>query len=422
MKLVYLIRNQPPWRIVSVIFALSILLHIIYVSIAPKIDPVIINDPLYGDAYGYNLLAKNMLSKNIFSWDGIIPTSFRAPGYPAFLALIYAIAGENLNVVRLIQALLVALICVPVFWMGYRLAGLSLAILASLGTVLHPLLLYMTAWIYTEPFFICLLWLGVWLLFRVFQSNEYRYILLAGVILGIATLVRPQFVMLPLGCLILGLIARWSFATIRSFALVQLIVIFVLLPWSIRNYVVHQEIVLITTDTGPNLYGANNRASHGGFASQSWSLPGLSEVQSDKEFARRALVWIRQNPQQFIALIPAKLEKFYSLLEATTNQRSIGRIEPIIRFMYHGFLVIAFFGALWLVFEQKGQESIILVALSIYATLITMIFHGGARLALPIAPVLILFACFLLTKGASLVNHYFSQSGIRKILSSKKSY
>src|SRR5260370_15862238 len=59
-----------------------------------------------GDGPGYHQIAVNLLQRHIFSAAQIPPyepTTFRTPGYPLFLAAIYAFTNQSIWAVRIAQ-------------------------------------------------------------------------------------------------------------------------------------------------------------------------------------------------------------------------------------------------------------------------------------------------------------------------------
>ena len=136
--------TQKTRRWLVVIFFLGLTLRLAWAYLAPLYDPYLIDDPLQGDGIGYASLGWNLKNGEGFTWDTVTPTSYRMPGYPAILALVFAVDGLNLVAVRFLQALIGALTVFPVFGVAFLLAGAHVGLLASAGVSLYPLLIYMT--------------------------------------------------------------------------------------------------------------------------------------------------------------------------------------------------------------------------------------------------------------------------------------
>jgi len=387
------------WRWLAAIFLLALIARVGWVLVAPRLDPVLSHDPLYGDASGYNLLAANLVKGWGLTWDGKTPTSYRMPGYPAFLALVYSVAGQSSEIVRLTQAVLGALLCIPVFAIARRLGGESIAVLAGLGIALHPLLIYMSGWLYSETLFLLLLWAGLWLLVRAWEGGSSHDTIAAGMALGLATYVRPEIFAFPLFAAIVGTLLRWPRQRLQVFMVIQAVLVVMILPWTVRNYSAHGGIVLLATNTGTNLYGANNPLADGGLPrDQIFALPDVSEVESDRLLAGRALDWITANPRAFLRLLPLKLLKFFSATAIKTAGNPLGKWAVPIDFAYWLFVFVAIFG--WVRTHKSGTSAILALVLGWYV-LLALIFSGGTRVALPVAPALVVLAA----RGACELRH-----------------
>ncbi len=354
---------------------------------APSLDPALRRNPLYGDAYGYVLLAENLVKSHVFSWDGRSPTSFRVPGYPIFLAVFYPLGDPFQRIVCLLQAVLGALIIFPVFAIARDLGGKRVAAFAALGTAFHPLLIYMTGWLYSETLYIFLLWVALWLLLKAILETRPGFGAFSGLIFGIATLVRPEIMPFPLFLSVWGWFCDWLKKQWRLVVVVQLITLGVILPWSIRSTILSGGFVLLTTSAGSNFYAGNNPDSLGGSA---WEFPlqGVSELESDRDLFQRALDWIRLNPTKAFAALPLKLYRFFSPA-AYTMEGPIAKWEGILYWIYLGFLLMAGWG-IWKSWRQVA--GVILTGIIGWYMLIALVYYGGTRVALPIAPALVIFA------------------------------
>jgi len=321
------------------------------------------------------------------------------PGYPAFLAVIYAVTGNSAQAVRVVQAVLGALLCIPVFAIARRLIGVVGAVLAGLGIAFHPLLIYMSGWLYSETLFLLILWTGIWLLIRGLDSNKSGQTVVAGVALGFATLVRPEIAFFPLFALAFGWMLRWPPHVLRAMFVAQIVLIGVILPWTTRNTLAHHRFVLLTTNSGSNLYGGNNALADGGFrADVAYVLPGFSEVDSNQVLTYRAWEWIKDHPKQFLQLLPRKLYKFMSPLETGTSENPLRKWAWPINLVYGSFLVLVLWG-IKLVWNQWGGD--VMVALIIYYTLLSLVFFGSTRFALPVMPAQVVLASVVATSLAS---------------------
>lgn len=368
---------------------LALAIRLSWSALASHLDPFLVGNPYQGDGIGYASLGWNLKNGGGFSWDTINPTSYRMPGYPVILALVFAIAGLNPAAVRFLHSILGALTVLPVYYIATQLGGTRVGILAAGGVALFPLLIYITGWIYSETLLILLLWTGLAILVSGLLHQQGWVGFLAGGILGLATLVRPESALIPLAIAACGWLLRWKWPLVRIALLAQLGLIVVILPWAVRNITVQRQFVPLTTSGGSNFYAGNNPEAQGGSAWQ-FPLEGKSELESDRELARRAFQWIRENPEAAAVNVLRKIQKFFSPIALETMQSPF-HYAWIFELFYLGFLALAGWGA-WKTFRTiPGTALAILV---MWYLVIAIIFYGGSRVALPVAPALITLAAY----------------------------
>jgi 4-amino-4-deoxy-L-arabinose transferase-like glycosyltransferase len=383
--------------ILPCIFGLALSLRLAYALLAPHIDPFLLQDELSSDARDYDQLAWNLAQGIGFTGypTFLRPTSFRAPLYPFFLAAVYLVFGRNLVAARLVQALVGALACPISAKIADKLFGRRVALLAGLGMALHPLLIYFEGWIITDTLFIFLLTLTVLLALRAIEQPTAAGAIGTGVVLGLSVLTRPQAIlMLPL-LLVWFAVNLKTTGTRARFVLVSLVfvaTIGVLMPWTIRNYSVQGEWVFISAQGGYTFYSANNPYAFGGHV-PGWPPPieGLSESQRDREYYRRGLAWIRTSPVDFLRLLPRKFIRLWSPFQVNTEIVEYPLpYATFVKAVYLLYLCLAAYGATKL--GPHWRLSAILYFPLICFVLTGLIYYGGTRYALPMAPFLVILA------------------------------
>ncbi len=203
------------------------------------------------DSWQYLDMGRSLL-RGTFAQDGVI-TMNRTPGYPAFLAAVFALFGESQLSVTASQMVLDALSCVMVLQMGLWLgvnrwaAGLTAVMVATcLFTATY------TTQALTETVYTFVLTLGLWVLLLPSRAgSEEAYgtttsrVLLSGLVFGFGVLVRPSMALaaLPFAALMLlrsvlmhgwrGALSLRRLAAPAAFSAGLLVLV---LPWMARNY------------------------------------------------------------------------------------------------------------------------------------------------------------------------------------------
>lgn len=302
-------------RVFSAILFVVALLPRLYVAIAWAREPV-------WDGHYYDFGARRIAEGLGYSDDVVIagktvwhPWCHYPVGYSAFLGFFYRIFGSGPGVAPLVNAVTGALLAVLAHRLARHALSQNRARLAGLFVALNPGLIIYAALLMTEPLAALGLILSAWLLARDVRDKPVRGALLAGVVLGLTTLVRPQSLLCAPA---LGLVALTGNAPLRArlrraaltIAIALPTAFVVVLPWTIRNCRVMDGCAFVSTNAGWNLaIGASPRAT-GRFETlrATDGCPVVTgQVQQDRCWMNEGLAWIRQDPGRWLGLVPKKL-------------------------------------------------------------------------------------------------------------------
>lgn len=213
-----------------------------------------------GDAPFYIELAWNWLKHGVygFSVNGqLTPVDMRVPGYSAFLAAVFAFAGNSPRAVMLAQAVLDLATCFLIALIAARLAPrISRRRVALAGlwlAALCPFTANYAAVALTETLTIFLTALAILILLEtdlgekisVFRGRRLTSWLLnpwflAGLVVGFGTLVRPETPLLLFSAGLVLAIQWWRpldwLKLLRAGLLLGVGVILPLVPWAARNW------------------------------------------------------------------------------------------------------------------------------------------------------------------------------------------
>ena len=221
--------------------------------------------PLDKDDSVYDQLATNVLEGHGFSISTSAPyepLGVRSPGYPAFLAAVYAVAGHETDAVRAVQILLSLGTCLIVYLLGQALVGRRGGILAAAIYATMPAAIGYPTEILTEAnegLFI------VGAVYAVYRSREEEssnwWPIAAAVWLGLATLARPdyQFLIVFLFAALLFMVGRWRTAAVRT-ALAMACFAALLVPVMMWNYARFDRFIGLASGTGYVLLSAQLEA------------------------------------------------------------------------------------------------------------------------------------------------------------------
>jgi 4-amino-4-deoxy-L-arabinose transferase-like glycosyltransferase len=153
------------------------------------------------DSHGYLELCFNILKEGEFgrlSDATFYKEHFRTPGYPLFLAP-FLYFSNNLFWPLLVQQILGAISCCLVFLCAVRLGAYQKsALFAALFLALDIPSVLFGATIMSDGLFVFISLLSFYLMLLSRGENNFKVSLAAGILLGVAVLVRPIGILLPL--------------------------------------------------------------------------------------------------------------------------------------------------------------------------------------------------------------------------------
>jgi 4-amino-4-deoxy-L-arabinose transferase-like glycosyltransferase len=199
------------------------------------------------------------------------PTAFRPPGFPMFLAAVYTatepIGIERWTAARVAQALVGTAVVALLGLVAWQLFGRRTALIAmALGAVFPPAIV-LGGSLLTETLF-CALMLGALAAVLAYRRSagaggDWRWLILAGVICGLAVLTRSNApaLILPLAIGVATTGDRPLRARLGRAAALVGIAALIVAPWTLRNAIALDGFAPVTTEAGSALAGTYNDAS-----------------------------------------------------------------------------------------------------------------------------------------------------------------
>lgn len=351
------------------------------------------------------------------------PTSYYPPGYPLFLGILTWISSPFTDapwmVAGLVQALLGTASVALVASVAKRLAGAVPALVAAALYALYPNLIFHTGVLLGETLynFLFLAFLAV-LLSRPWSVAMPGWrILSAGVLLGLAVLVRPiSLAVIPV-VVVCWLLARKDYRMTARWSVVLCAgVLLCVVPWTVRNQLRMHAFVPISTNTGDNLCIGHAEGATGRFETpkacdtpQFPFLGGLpSELGSDKAkrtiaidgikhnldrepwllWRRTYFMWVRDGDHD--ALFAVQSYRQDRWMAIPTEARLIWIADR-----FYWLVVAAGLVGLVQLTRRREPEALLLVGSTVMTALVPLLFFGDQRFKVPVIPLLIIAAACL---------------------------
>ena len=356
-----------------------------------------------GDDFEFNQLALHVSQGVGYRLTPEEPlTSFRAPGFPLFLALLYAVLGENYAAAHLAFCLLGAAACVLTFFLAREVLTERGAWVAALLLTFYLPHAYLPVEFLSENLYVPCLALGLWLFLRAARTDSWWALVLAGLVFGWAALTRPTaLATLVILCLVLLFQPRRApRRRLAAAALLAAPFACVLLPWTVRNYEVHGRFVLIATNGGSTFYGANNdrvatEPQSLGYWVATTELPHRdlieaqpTEVTHEQMEWKLGMDWVKANPGRAALQELFKLGRLWWLPDYGAGLRRL-RITS-----YTPYFILFVIGA-WRCVRGRAPWAWPWWAFHgtvLSVVLTTLVFFGEPRFRDAVAPVLMVYA------------------------------
>jgi 4-amino-4-deoxy-L-arabinose transferase-like glycosyltransferase len=331
MKISYFFRNKYAIFAISVIIHISVVLAVGYYR-NPEVklweNGIIAKNLLHGKGFSMPpnrqlrrsdvAIGKNWLDdkRSLSPIMQSQPTSNQAPGYPVLLFLTWKLFGEKpaaYLMISLIQAMLISSMVFPVGWLARRWFGEKAQVLASWIVCLMPLYIWYATRLH-QPAIVMTFhpWLlAGWLSFG--KANSWRRTVVLGLATGLAGLFQPVllgvFGFIGLILLLKSWVRRKN-VTVRKLLVAASLTLLVVTPWTVRNYMVHDQIILIKNCFGKEFWIGNNPSAtgtaflEGGDKSVYETIPPkfleFSEMKLMKALQREAIDYVRNEPISFV--------------------------------------------------------------------------------------------------------------------------
>ncbi len=417
-RLVQPFARHTGWLVPLFLFIAAFSVRLVYLNQIQAMPTF--NQPIMDEKYHVEL------AHQIYSPEGLPREPFyRAPLYPYFLAALLKATGGSLYGARFIQNILGAFVPVLLYLLGVRLFTRKIAYWSATLAVFYPTFLYYDSTVLIEMLMVPLSVLTVLWLYRIDGKRWYQFVV-AGALLGVAGLARPNILLLG------PALAIWAWCTIKpiiglrkaivGYVLIGVTSLAVILPVTVRNYVVSGDPVFIAWQGGFNFFLGNNRNATG------WSatVPGIdftweggyreaivfAEKAEGRTLSKSEVsdFWydqgwneIRQDPKAFVQLEFRKLALLFNGYEIPNNQdlyiaRQYATIIKPLMFkwpIYFPFGLIAPLALIGIAMSVKDWRKFLPVYLFLAAyTLSLLSFFVCARYRQPMLPFLLLFAVF----------------------------
>jgi 4-amino-4-deoxy-L-arabinose transferase-like glycosyltransferase len=225
------------------------------------------------DSHAYYALAKSLYEEGTYGGANFKSesTSDWSPGAPWLYAGLFVVTGgPREGTIRILEALMGIGTILVVFLLGWRLGGRWPALLGALGVAVYPPFIHSVGEIMSEPPAMLTMPAAVLAFLWAWDGKSPWRWLLPGILFGATAMFRPEYTLVAAFFVVFAAVRwasrrEWAFgATAIGLMLVALLL--PILPWTIRNIVVLDRLVPISTGDGKALYVGTYYPADGEYA------------------------------------------------------------------------------------------------------------------------------------------------------------
>ena len=296
----------------------------------------VFTDPWVVYNYEYTDLARNIAAGKGYIGSGFFrimtaPSAFLQPVYAYLMAgviFVFNSLSWAFFVLRLMQIFMLLVLCVVVYRIARQLYGELSAQVSALLLALYWPLISLTGFVWDTMLF-CLLVALIVHLALSYSNRSYKEAAWLGLVLGVTTLTNSVILAFAV-LLFVYWLAKYR-SEVSKVAVIILVMIAVILPWSARNSLVFHSFVPLRTGFWFNLYLGNNPDATGTiylrhqgfipknfdegitfhFAPLSRDIAYLNEHELDQYLRPKAIAFILSDLPRWLDLTARKFYYFW---------------------------------------------------------------------------------------------------------------
>lgn len=360
------------------------------------------------DDLKYIRSAWTLLETKVFSYhDPVEKTAFIMPGLPFTLSFFIGIFGrfEGVMAFRIFQSFLQTLSLLLVFFIGRKLFGSKVGIIAFILDALYIPEIWATNVILTEVIFKFSLLLLLYISIYAVETKEVRYYIAGGIVWGITALFRPTIAAFPAVILVMWIYKKYKFKEIVKYTLITTAVFAtVMSPWWIRNYVVFDKFIPLTLSSGTPLVQASYINYDTSIDYYPWKDVD-DRIEQEKYFkenvAYRFKHYMLKRPIPYLKWY--LIDKSVELWESPFYWNEVFGISSTSAVTYHALILILGVAGMIAAFVDKKHKLLDHKFLFAFVTLMYFeVLHipyvTFSRYSYPVISVLMLFAAYVIYK------------------------
>jgi 4-amino-4-deoxy-L-arabinose transferase-like glycosyltransferase len=365
---------------------------------------------LGGDAVVYHRTANFLAGGHGFTYPVQVgaetvyrPFADHPPLYPGLLAIMSWLGGTSLEAHRIASCVIGAGTVLATGYLGRRAASERVGLIAAAIAAVHPLLVLTDSTLYSESLYGLTIALTLIAAYRYFDRPSGTRALVLGAAIGLAALTRSEALLL-LPILAVPVVWRARLDPPRHGLAVALACFAVIAPWTIRSSLALDTPVLLSTNVGTMLAGANCPRTYYSHAELGlWSFSCLADdrpfdpARTSARFRRQGLRYAAHHAGRLPLVMAVRVGRVWDVYRPFQNadygsffegrQHTWSRVGL---WVYYVLLALGAWGAVQL--RRRGRTLIVLGAPFVLVTLTAALAYGLSRFRIPADIALVVLA------------------------------
>jgi 4-amino-4-deoxy-L-arabinose transferase-like glycosyltransferase len=388
--------------LLKIIIACSFTARILFVLLFININEI--------NYYEYGRIAKNLHEGKGYSLQhfiyentndpnpstNIYKSAYMPPGYVYFLYPFFYISNTILRYILILisQTMISCVLILFIYNFTKRYFSEWSALVAAAITGFLPEFIFASTQIQVTLLYQTGIILLLFLLYKaVDEPNRISTFIFIGITFGIIVLLRFEVILFSI---IIAVFFAQKKKIRESLIIISIVFLFIL-PWQIRNYVVFEKVIPLTTSSGLNFYRGHNPYSIGFWGDdklltelQSMRKYKDYEVRMNEVYWKSALSSIKENPEEEIIYPFTKLFDLWIFNPSDTRTNNFLYLFP--------WFLILLFSMYGLIISFSWKDHKFSYLFLIFFNIVTVIFFALPRYQTMMKIALIPFAAFGLEK------------------------
>jgi 4-amino-4-deoxy-L-arabinose transferase-like glycosyltransferase len=368
------------------IVALAVAIRVVHTLVEAPWPPPALDDQFYFSALpkliadGEGFVAP---FKYVFD-DTAVATAEHPPFHSIVLAALAEVGLTSGDAQRLAGSVFGGGIVATLGLLCRRLGGWRVGLVAAGLAAVHPALIAADGALMAESLYGLLAALMMLGAYRLLDDPTPGKAVALGAVAGLAALTRGEaLLLLPL--LLIPVLRRPGGP--RTAAVAALAFVLVLTPWTVRNWIVFDQPVLVATNSGTAIAGANCDETYSGDRLGGWwpdcirSHPG-NEAEHHSEALGDGLRYAGDHARDLPVVLAARLGRVWSVYDPF--QIPEGRSPRVQKAgVIFFFLLVPLAVVGWLALRRRGTTTWILLAPLVVVSVTALVTYGNVRFREP---------------------------------------